>query len=145
MNSWKLSLYIFCFQGACISYKPTFLRLAKDLLEEMEREVGEEMLVYAVSCQVHQELCDEYEIQDVPTMGLFKPGEHGLDSMKKLEHDEKNPDFIISYLFPDHGGVGNVQSQRGLAEAADSGGDEENEDEENENDAALVVGCSDAT
>lgn len=77
------------------------------------------------SYQVHQKLCEKFEIDNIPTVALFKPNRPlRRSSMKELTTSEKKADFIIPYLFPEK------TDKRGLEEEGESG--DQNEQEEAE-------------
>ena len=84
-------------QGACQNYKPTYLKLANALFEYVDEE---ELEVFAISCQVHGMVCDEFGVDEIPMVALFPEGEPHYQTIRKLFPKEKRPQFIIPYLFP---------------------------------------------
>jgi len=83
--------------GACQAYKPTYVKLAKDLEEEMD----DDMEIYAVSCEAHDDVCREFDIGDIPSVGIFPMGKVTPDAFRKLKVREKHPAYIIPFLFPE--------------------------------------------
>lgn len=89
------------------------------------------MEFYAVSCLVHKEICDAYDAQDVPLVGLFQEGSTNPQLLRKLKVPEKNPEFVLSYLFPEKEST----NQRALEETGeDQDSNEEINDGKEEND-----------
>jgi hypothetical protein len=99
-------------QGACQSYKPKYLKLARALKEQSSQNVE----VYAVSCLVHKEICDTYDSHEVPLVGLFTEGSTNPQFLRRLKVSEKNPEFILSYLFPEE----ESSHQRALEETGEN-------------------------
>ncbi|CAB9528222.1 Protein disulfide-isomerase A6 [Seminavis robusta] len=109
------------FCGACQSYKPTYLKLARALKDR----VGDHIDIFAVSCQVHKELCDQFNVDELPIVALFKAGAATPDNQRSLRVPEKKPDFILNYLFQ------HKETARALEEEDGEAAGEENEEDNN--------------
>jgi thiol-disulfide isomerase/thioredoxin len=96
--------------GACQSYKKAYLELAKDVLEELEKEGESEsssdhkVYFYAVSCEAYMDVCQQMEIYGFPLVRYFtsdndetagRKGKTKADKGEPFEHTQLVKDYIL--------------------------------------------------
>lgn len=122
-------------QGACQSYRPTYLKLAKDLKDM----VGDDIEVYAISCVAHKDICDDFSLDDIPLVGLLPGGASDPTRMRKLKYKEKHPKFIVPFLLPDLDVSTLSETQRALLGAEESVDEQDAGDEEEDDNDDVAV------
>jgi hypothetical protein len=96
----------------------------------LKEQVGENMEFYAVSCLVHKDICRAYDADEVPLVGLFQEGGTNPQLLRRLKVPEKNPEFILSYLFPEE----ESSNQRALEETEEDNNEGNEEIDNNSED-----------
>ncbi|CAJ1943096.1 unnamed protein product [Cylindrotheca closterium] len=113
---------------ACVQFKPKYIKLAKEVTEKYPQ-----IEFFAVSCDDHFDTCNEFGIDDFPTLKLYKAGE---DSGTEMADDEGGytVDQIVELLDVSNGesiGIDRENEPEGGAENVD----EENDENEADSDA----------
>jgi len=76
---------------ACAAYRPHYISLAEET-----QKLHPEILFFAVSCEKHEGVCDEYNVEGYPTLRFFQKDDIGPHD-QGFEHEDENdeePDEI---------------------------------------------------
>lgn len=98
-------------QPACLEFKPHYMALAKATFQKYPT-----IQFFAVSCDKHEDLCEEYGVSDFPTLRLFggKSGAGNNNNNKfgiDMDPDNASPKRIASSLKVTSGGVNPLPKQ----------------------------------
>ncbi|KAG7366720.1 Erv1 / Alr family protein [Nitzschia inconspicua] len=112
---------------ACNEFKPRFIHLAK-----ATRERYPSIKFYGVSCDKYQQVCDEYNVEDFPTLRLFleEDDPNGFKGRTLKSHSKLSPRTLATLLHVEGGkDVSEVQVGRKMDDNREDEDADENDSE----------------
>ncbi len=95
-------------QPACVDFRPHYARLATDTAKQFPK-----IQFYAVSCDKYEKVCEDFNVQDFPTVRLFMDETDGSVSKgRDVDHSSLTP-ASLSRAF---GEMTSAERQRRTAE-----------------------------
>ena len=108
----------FSYQPACNYYRPHYIKLAKETTKAFPT-----IQFFAVSCDKYEKVCEDFDVNDFPTVRLFNDGpdgDGGNDSKgKSISHTRLSPVKLSRALGTMGPPPASVKVQRRMADDED--------------------------